>query len=335
MKNLQLTITGRIAGLLTAGVMALTGLSGSAHAAESLLVRLDFAPWGMHGAMHLAKEKGWFAEEGLEVEIQDGTGTINTLQLLAAGKVDVGQVSVGTMAVAKENGLDLISISGFARTGDLAVMLDEEFGIKSPKDLVGKKIVCFTTSPWAPFIDPYLKANGLTRKDVEVVMVAPSAMVSTYASGNADGFMSQAPFGQPMVKKARKASALLLADSGISFPSYGLVATPATLKSRPDAMKKFVKVQLRAWNYIHDGHIEEAVKAIVAQRPNAKLDPDVLRGQLEAYRAFFKSPTGGDVPIGVQTDADWAAAIKSMEQTGLIKPGHKPADYYTNAFIAN
>ncbi|MGE4370745.1 MAG: ABC transporter substrate-binding protein [Burkholderiaceae bacterium] len=306
-----------------------------AMAADSLLVRLDFSPWGMHGAMHLAQQKGWFKEAGLNVEIQDGTGTINTLQLLGAGKVDIGQVSVGTMAVARENGLDLISIAGFARTGDLAVMLDEKFGVKSPKDLIGKKIVCFTTSPWAPFIDPYLKANGLSRSDVEVVMVAPSAMVSTYVSANADGFMSQAPFGQPMVNKTRKADALLLADSGISFPSYGLVSTPAVLSSKKDAVKRFVQVQLRAWNYIYDGHVEEAVEAIIAQRPNARLDPDVLRGQIQAYKAFFRSPTGGDLPIGVQTDQDWAAAIASMEQTGLIKPGKKPGDYYTNEFVTN
>ena len=323
----------RLAGLMACAAIGAATWATPASAAESLLVRLDFSPWGMHGAMHLAKQKGWFKEQGLDVEIQDGTGTINTLQLLAAGRVDVGQVSVGTMAVAKENGLDLISIAGFARTGDLAVMLDEKLGIKSPQELKGKKIVCFTTSPWAPFIEPYLKANGLKKGEVEVVMVAPSAMVSTYASGNADGFMSQAPFGQPMVKKTRAASALLLADSGISFPSYGLVSTPAMLSSKRDAIKKLVQVQLRAWDYIYDGHIEEAVQAILAERPNAKLDADVLRGQLQAYQAFFKSPTGGDLPIGVQTDADWSAAIKSMEQTGMIKAGRKPSDYYTNALI--
>lgn len=331
----QFTSFRRLTGVLAVTTISMMAVVAPVKAAESLLVRLDFAPWGMHGAMHLAKEKGWFSEQGLDVEIQDGTGTINTLQLLAAGRVDVGQVSVGTMAVANENGLDLISIAGFARTGDLAVMLDEKLGVKSPKDLIGKKIVCFTTSPWAPFIAPYLKANGLTKNDVDVVMVAPSAMVSTYASSNADGFMSQAPFGQPMVKKTRPASALLLADSGISFPSYGLVSSPATIASKRDAITKFVQIQQRAWNYIYDGHVEEAVKAILAERPNAKLDPDVLRGQLQAYQAFFKSPTGGDLPIGVQTDADWAKAISSMEQSGLIKAGHKPGDYYTNALLKN
>src|SRR3546814_13155276 len=100
------------------------------------------------------------------------------------------------MAVAKEHGLDLISIAGFARTGDLAVMTGKTLNVKTPKDLIGKKIVCFTASPGAPFIEPYFKANGVPKGAVKVVLVAPSAMVATYASGTADGFMSLAPFVQ-------------------------------------------------------------------------------------------------------------------------------------------
>lgn len=323
------------ASFMAATVLAVCGGIGTAQAAERLNVRLDFSPWGMHAAMHLATEKGWFKDAGLDVQVQDGTGTINTLQLLAAGRADVGQVSVGTMAVAMENNLDLISIAGFARTGDLAVMSAEEDNVGSPQDLKGKKVVCFATSPWVPFIDPFLNANGLTRKDVEIVMVAPSAMISTYASGNGDAFMSQAPFGIPMVAKTRAADALLLKDSGISFPSYGLVTTPAMLEKRRDALRKFVRVQIDTWKYIYDGNIEEGVQAILAQRPNANLDPDVLRGQLEAYQAFFESPTVKDAPFGRQYDSDWEEAIKSMQEVKMVADGRQPSDYYTNELLGD
>ncbi|WP_259651763.1 ABC transporter substrate-binding protein [Variovorax sp. UMC13] len=328
------TLSQGLAAMLAAPALSLGSLPARAQGAEKLRVRLDFSPWGLHAAMHLAQQKGLFKAQGLDVEVQDGTGTISTLQLLAADQVDIGQVALGTMAVAKENGLDLVSIAGFARTGDLAVMVDETLGVKTPRDLAGRKIVCFTTSPWAPFIEPFLKANGMSKSSIGLVMVAPSAMISTYASGNSDGFMSQAPFGQPMVLKTRKSSALLLGDSGISFPSYGLAATPKALAAKRDAIARFVQVQVRTWQYIYDGHIEEAVGAVVAQRPNARLDPEVLRGQITAYRSFFESPSARNQPFGVQNDADWTAAIRSMEQTGQIKPGHKPSDYYTNALLA-
>jgi len=319
--------------LAAATALPLLAFHARAQAAAKLRVRLDFSPWGMHAAMHLAQSKGWYKEQGLDVEIQDGTGTINTLQLLAAGQVDIGQVALGTMAVAKESGLDLMSIAGFARTGDLAILVDGKQNVKTPKDLVGKKLVCFTTSPWTPFIDAFFKANGMSRSQVEMVMVSPAAMISTYLAGNSDGFLSQAPFGQPMVMKARSASALLLTDSGISFPSYGLAATPANIAAKKDAISKFARIQVRAWQYIYDSHIDEAVAAVLQQRPNARLDAAVVKGQIEAYRPFFESPGSKGLPFGVQADADWAAAIRSLEMSGQIKAGHKPSDYYTNALL--
>jgi NitT/TauT family transport system substrate-binding protein len=166
-------------------------------------------------------------------------------------------------------------------------------------------------------------------------MVAPPAMVSTYASGNADAFLSLAPFGVPLVAKSRPARALLALDYGVVFPSYGLVTNEETLAKRPAVLRKLVQINTRAWEYIYQNaaNTEEGVKAIIAERPQAKLDPDLLRGQIVAYREFFDTPNTKGKRFGWQSDADWIAAIKSMEGAGVIKPGRKPTDYYTNQFV--
>jgi NitT/TauT family transport system substrate-binding protein len=318
--------------VLSGLALSLALVSGLSTAAEKLTVRLDLYPWGIHAAMHLAKEKKWFEEAGLDVEVQDGTGTISTLQMVGAGSVDVGQVQLGNMAMAMDSGMDLISFAGFVRKGDLAIMVDEKSNIKTDKDLIGKKLVCFTASPWTPFIKPFFKNAGDEKNTV--VMVPPAAMVSTYGSGNADGFMSIAPFGVPLVKKIRPARAILLTDYGMSFPSYGLMATKETLKKKGPALAKLAQVQVRAWEYIYKGNIDEAVKAMIAQRPNAKLDPDVLRHQIDMYRDFFESPSQKNLKFGMQTDAEWNAAIKTMEQIGVLKPGSKASRYYTNVLLS-
>jgi NitT/TauT family transport system substrate-binding protein len=262
--------------------------------------------------MHLAKAKGWFDQAGLDVDIADGKGTLSGLQLVGAGRVDVGAVQLGPMAVARENNLDLVSIAGFARRGDLAIIVDEKTGPKNAKELAGKKLVCFTGSPWVPFIESFGKNAGLGDQ-FKVTMVAPPAMVSSYASGDADGFLSLAPFGVPLVAKSRPGRAILAVDHGIHFPSY---------------------VQIRAWEYIYrDGNFDEAVKAIIAARPDAKLDPELLKGQMMAYRDFIETPATKGKRWGWQAEADWVEAIKSMEAAGAIKPGRKPSDYYTNALV--
>ena len=329
----------RFIGALRLGTLALAMALASgqalAQAREKISVVLDFTPWGIHAAMHLAKQKGWFEQEGLDVDVQDGKGTLPGIQLVGAGRIDVAAVQLGPMAVARENNLPLISIAGFARRGDLAVLVDAAKGPKTAAELAGKKLVSFTGSPWVPFIKPFARAAGLTDQQFEITMVAPPAMVATYAAGDADGFLSLAPFGEPLVAKTRPARSILAVDLGIHFPSYGLVVNEATLKTRKPALRKLVQVQMRAWEYIYKeaAGIDEAVSAIIAQRPDAKLDPTLLRGQISAYRAFLDTPNTKGKRMGWQAEADWLASIKSMEGAGVIKPGHKPAEYFTNELV--
>jgi NitT/TauT family transport system substrate-binding protein len=135
--------------LLIAALVAIFALNaGGLAQADRLTVRLDFIPVGFHTAMHLAKEKGRFAREGLEVEIQDGTGSLNTIQLVGSGQIDVGQVQLGVMAIAREKGVPVKSFAGFVRKSDLGVIVPRDSGMKTVEDLKGKKLLCFTASPW-------------------------------------------------------------------------------------------------------------------------------------------------------------------------------------------
>jgi NitT/TauT family transport system substrate-binding protein len=306
---------------------------GAATAQEKLTVRMDFIAWGTHAAMHLANRKGWFKEAGLDVIVQDGTGSANTVQLVGAGQVDVGQVQLGVMAVARDKGAKLIAIADFFRKSDLAVLVDKDSSIKSVADLKGKRIVNFNGSPWSAYIDSYLRSGGLTRADVTIVAVAPAALVTTYTSREADAIMTTAPFGLPIINKVRPSKPLLMADAGISFPSYGLIVQESTLEGRAAALKKLVAIEVRAWKYIYGGHIDEAVDAIVAQRPGMKLDRDVLKGQIIEYQDFIDSVYSKGKPLGVQTEEDWAAAMKAMEEGGVIGAGHNPSEFYTNVLF--
>lgn len=325
------TYCRQIAGAVVA-LAAVIGMTAG-NAQEKLTVRMDFVVWGTHAAMHLANQKGWFKDSGLDVVVQDGTGSANTIQLVSAGQADIGQVQLGVMAVARDKGADITSIAGWFRRSDLAVLVDKDSSINTAKDLKGKRIVNFNGSPWGPYIDSFLKTGGLDRAAVTVVSVAPPALISTYTSGQADAVMTTAPFGLPMIQSVRPSRAVLMADAGIAFPSYGLIVSNDTLKTRAAALKKFVAVQVRAWNYIYDGHIDEAVAAIQAQRAGVKLDPAVLKGQITLYKDFIETPSSRGKPFGVQTEQDWNAALKAMEEAGVISRGRKASDFFTNALF--
>jgi NitT/TauT family transport system substrate-binding protein len=330
-QSAQVTAMSRRVVLAGAAALALPHV---ARAADSLSVKLDFFPWGVHAAMHLANVNGWFKEAGLAVDAQDGRGSANALQLVNAGQFDVGQIQVGLLSQAAAGGARLKAFAGFMRGTDLAAMVPKESNLTKVSDFRGKTVVCFGGSPWMPFLDLWLKAGGLTRETVTVLLVDPAALFGTYLAGRADGLLSPVGSGLPVAAKARPSRAVLASDAGINFPSYGLVATDAVLKSKHDSLQRLVQVQQRAWAWMRDGHVDDGVAAMLAQRPDARLDADILREQIKICLGLFDTPATKDKPIGWQSKAaDWEGCIATQVAAGVVKPGLDPDDFYTNEMI--
>jgi len=72
---------------------------------------------------------------------------------------------------------------------------------------------------------------------------------------------------------------------------------------------------------------------MIAERPDARLNADVLRGQIKLTIDYFDTPASRGKPIGWQAKEDWEAALKSMEAAGVVKLGWNAADYFTNALV--
>ncbi len=320
---------GRAFGVSVAFVI----LAGSALAQDKIIITTDWAPHGAHAGLHLAVQKGWFRDAGLNVEVQDGRGSVNTIQQVAANKIDVGFAQLGAMAPAIAGGLPVISIMGFIRAGDNGLMVPANAGYRTLQDLKGKKIAVPAGGATTVFLDAFLKGGGLSRKDLTVVSVDSQAMVSTYTSGQVEGALSTVAFFAPIVADVRPSTGILFADVGLRIPGYGLVVHREAVERRADMLAKVVAVNKRVWEYIFKDNEDEAVNAILSQRAGMRLDKKVLLGQLKAYMPLFDTPATKGKPIGWQAEEDWRDALKTMEEVGSVKPGWQPATYYTNRFI--
>jgi NitT/TauT family transport system substrate-binding protein len=320
-----------ILGGVAATVMA--SLSGIAQAQDKISIMVDWAPHGMHAGLHLAVQKGWFKEAGLNVEVLDGRGSVSTIQQVAAGKIDIGFAQLGAMAPAIANGVPVTSVMGFVRAGDNGLVVPIAGNYKTLKDLVGKKIVVPNGSGTAPFLDAFFKAGGVSRNDIQVVNVDSQSMVATYGSGQVEGALSTVAFFAPIVSETRPSSGILFADVGLRIPGYGLVVQKDAIDKRAEMLAKVVAVNKRVWDYIFSGKEDEAVDAMLAQRSGLRLDRKVMMGQLKMYMPLFATPATKGRPLGWQAESDWQEALKSMEQASVIKPGWKTVDFFTNKFI--
>jgi len=321
---------------LMAGVLGCTGLSGitvAQPALEPLLVRLDWTPWGVHGAFHLAQQKGWYRQAGLDVVMEDGNGSVTTVQIVGSNdRFDVGHAALSSMMIARDKGLPVKAVAPFARRSDIGMLAPLDSGIRGPGDLRGKKLVYTAGSLEAPFIDAFLKAGSLTRNDIELLNVEAAGKMTTYVMNRADAVVSTIPFVWPFAMQRRPSIAVSFADFDLNMPSFGIFASEAKLAKRGQAIAKFASVTARTWQYIFDGHQDEAVRAIMAQRPQARLDPRVLRGQMDVLHEYFGKPARGD-RVGVPDPADWEQAVRTLTSVNLISARSVASNFYVTDFV--
>lgn len=305
----------------------------SARAEGPLTLTLDWTPFGVHAPMFLAAQKGWFKDAGLDISIHDGKGSTTTIQLVAAGTTDVGFVQLASMVAAIEQGIAVTSIAGFVRAGDNGFVVPVDSPIREPKDFIGKRIAYPLGGSSASLMDAFWRSVGLTREQMNLVGVDASAIASTYISGDVDAAVSPVTSLLPIVEAKRPSRTIPYAQFGLRVPAYGLVVRQSDVKDRAAELAKLVPVLSRAWQYVADGHVDEGIDAIIAQRPNEKLDRAVMVAQMQENLKLIMTPATEGKPIGWQAESDWAAALEVLKGAGVVK-SDKPLDtYYTNQFI--
>ena len=323
-----------ISAIYLLAVLSLSAVvGGNAHAADSLKVRLDWTPWGVQAPFHLAAKKQLFAKHGLDVALEDGNGSVATVQIVGNGTYDVGHASLATMAIARSKGLPIRAIANFIRQNDIGLMVGTDLGVDGPRDLKGKKLAFTAGSLETPFLDRFLAKGGLKRADVELTNVDAANKGGLYIAGRVDGAFSSAPFMQPLLELQRPTKTIRFSDYDFALPSFGLFATESAIASKGPALKKFASIIAASWTYIFDGHEDEAVQAIIDARPQAKLNPVVLRRQIETLKELRDTPSTQGKTVGLMTDTDWEKSIETLKQAELIDHANPPGFFYTNDLI--
>jgi NitT/TauT family transport system substrate-binding protein len=314
-------------------LLALPLLATQATAVDALRVRLDWVPWGNQAPYHLAQESGLFKKYDLEVSLDDGNGSITTVQIVGNGEYDVGQTALATMAIGRSKGLPVKAIAGFVQQNDLGLLVPKDSGIKSAADLKGRKIVFTAGSLETPFIDRFLASGHLARDDVELLNVDASAKAGMYMMNRADAVFSSTSFLLAIVDARRPSNSIRFADIGLQFPSFGLFATEKSIAARHDALRRFVSVVSGCWAFIFAGHEDAGVKAVMAARPQAKLDPKVLRQQIETMRSYAMTDAVRSLPFGTQALSDWQKAVNILSTAGVLDKAIDAGDLFTNDLI--
>jgi putative hydroxymethylpyrimidine transport system substrate-binding protein len=237
-------------------------------AAQKLTLILDWFPNVDHLPIYVGRHQGFFAAEGLEIEIFSPSGTSDALKLAASGKVDLAVSYEPQTIIAAARGLDIVVIGRLIEHPLTTLLFLKDKGIKIPSDLEGKKIGYTVPGLMDVLLDAFAKLNGIQR--YEAINVG-FAIVQSLTAGKVDAVMG--PFKTYetviMALKGYEVGYFELEKWGI--PDYDeliFVTSKKTLNKNETYMKAFQRVIGRSIEYARKNP-ETALKNYLKEVPEA------------------------------------------------------------------
>jgi NitT/TauT family transport system substrate-binding protein len=218
---------------------------------------LDFVPLGRHAAWYAALGEGYFAEEGLDVEIIPAQGTAQVMQAIASDTAQLGFVDLPGVVLAQAAGNDIKMVAVNYQKAPYAIFsLANGANVTEPAQLEGLTVGSGAGSITPQVIQGYMKQQGLDPQTLQVANVAPPARASALLSGQVPAIeffvMSKPGLEKGATEAGTELNTFLLADHGLELHSNGIGATGAFIEANPDVVRKFVHAALRGWKFTLD-----------------------------------------------------------------------------------
>ncbi|MCG8564866.1 MAG: ABC transporter substrate-binding protein [Desulfobacterales bacterium] len=294
---------------LVAAMLALALFTAPAIEARPLKLMLDWVPNVDHLPIYVAQEKGYFAEQNIEVEIISPSETSDALKLAASGNVDLAVSYQPQTIIAADQGLQIKAVGPLVVHPLTTLLFLEKSGIKDPKELSGKQIGYTVPGLMDVLLKAFADINGI--KDytpVNVGFTILPSLVSKKVDAVMGPFKTYETVG--MAQHGYKAAFFELEKYGIpDYEELIFVAGPKTLKTKADEVKGFQAALAKAFAFTQ-AQPKEALALYLAALPEA--DKTIETGAFELTLPYFANQPEHD-------PAKWKAFADFALEYGLIK----------------
>ncbi len=286
---------------------------------EDFSIVLDWYPNAIHSFLYTAMEKGYFAEEGLNLVIQFPANTNDGISLPAAKKADVGMYyQQDAILTAAEENVPVVSIGAVCQRDLNVVIALEESGIKGAKDLAGKKIGHAGTALSEAQIDSMLKNVGLSVGDTECIDVGFDLMssITTKQVDASIGNMVNHEVPQ-MEKEGFKVNYFYPTDYGTPT-TYELVflANADEVQKNPEKYKAFLRACQKGFADMK-ANPDESLQILLDNQNEANfpLSKEVEQKSMEMLLPVMETE---DAPFLHQEVEQWQKNADWMKGEGVI-----------------
>jgi NitT/TauT family transport system substrate-binding protein len=320
---------------LAAGLLVLGWGAGTVQAGQhpKVKVAMDWIVGGRHAPWFVALEKGYYAEEGLDVEVLRGFGSASTVQRVVAGDVQVAYSDFPTSILARAEGGKVKTVAMVLGRNPETFFSLKKTGITRPKDLEGRTVVSNAGSAAPKLFPIFAELHRIDQSKVKWVMVEPAAKGSMLIAGSTDVaqyFLMQQPLLERDSARLGGINTMLWADHGFQLYSNAMIVTDDYLGKNGDVVRRFLRATIRGFHRTFENP-EEAEALLRKSHPT--LDPAVTRAEVEILKKLVLTEDARAHGIGWMDEAKVRAARDIMARAYGLKSPVQTADLYTNDFL--
>ena len=303
---------------------------GPASSPDRIQFILDWKAQMEHAGFFVAKQKGYYKEAGFEVDILEGTGAPTAARIVGNGTYKLGVSSGSATVMARAKGIPVVSLAVINQHSPVVVYSLKATGIRTPQDLVGKRVGVNVGGTKHREFQAFLKKQGLEENSIDLIGMTEASPAPLLA-GQVDAMLGYTE-DQPVTVELRgeAVNRISLADYGIDLYSTNLIVNEPYLQDRPDLVRKFVRASLKGWRYAVD-HPEEAVAAYMAARPES--DRAFNRANFQQLIPILLSPDVDTLGLGAQTPERWTYTRDVLFGLGMVDHKVEVDRLFTNEFL--
>jgi NitT/TauT family transport system substrate-binding protein len=290
-----------------------------------------FGAVGRDSFAWVAKEKGFFRDAGIDVDIQKGAGNVQNLTLIKSGQAQFAALDFTGAVIQAGTGkfTDWRAVAAVHQQTLVSIMTTADTGITKPADLTGKTIATAAGSVSELLFPAYAKLAGIDPASVRIQGAQTTALNGLMAQRKVDA-LSTFLLSQKALETVSKKQVVVMPYSDYLKDLFGnaIITTPSLISTNRDLVSRFVGAAMKGLQYTVD-HPDEAAAILNKAEPTSAVPAAV--GEINAMKPYVAPADGG--PIGSFDQARVQSGIAELETAGLMPKGLTPDKIVDPGFI--
>lgn len=306
---------------VTAAALACLAVSAPALAQDTVLFQANWLIQGENAYMAAGIEKGFFKEAGIDLKMQRGFGSGDTVKKIVTGAATIGTADLGVVALGRvRESLPVKCISAEYSYSPQGFWTLESSPIKTVKDLAGKRVGITPGNSLMVYFPLLAKANNIDPASVTFVNMEASALLPTLLAGQVDampGFSTVFPLrNAETTAQGKPLHAMPMAKNGVQVYGECQFVTEQTAATKGDMLKRYLGAVVKSWQWSR-ANPDETAKILSKAYPELKEENVKLNHM--AYMDFVFNETSQKVGLGGfdmdQLKRTWEAVKEAQKLT--------------------